>query len=82
MTTMIGAYGRVQRAMVDHALWDQRRLWLNYCPGIGPLSAPAAPRELGQMLRALTNSTGADLEKADLNQEILKGCEKMPTARL
>lgn len=43
VTTMMGAYGRVQRATEDHALWDQARLCLNYRPGPGPLGALTAP---------------------------------------
>lgn len=70
--TMIGAYGRVQRAMEDHALWDQRRFYLNYCPGPAPLGAPNCTQEQGQMLRALANTTPAQLGGGNLDQEISK----------
>lgn len=53
VTTMMGAYGRVQRATVDHALWDQGRFCLNYRPDPGPLGGLTAPQELGQMPWAL-----------------------------
>lgn len=49
VTTMMGAYGRVQRATEDHALWDQGCFCVNYRPGPGPLGALTGPRELGQM---------------------------------
>ena len=66
VTTMMGAYGRVQRATEDHALWDRARLCLNYRPVPGPLGALAAPQELGQMPWAPTNSTTAQSREEDL----------------
>ena len=74
VTTMIGAYGRVQRATVDHALWDQRWVRLNYRPGSGPLGALTAPRELGQMPWAPDNQQRQPSQGSRSgNREILKG---------
>lgn len=65
-TAMIGAYGRVQRATEDHALWDQGRFCLNYRPVPDSLGALTARQELGQMPWALTNNTAAQPGKVDL----------------
>lgn len=49
MTTMMGAYGREQRATEDHALWDQGPFYFNYHPHSVPLGALTEPKVLGKM---------------------------------
>lgn len=63
---MIGAYGRVQRAMEDHALWDQRPLCLNYRPGPGPPWCSNCTPGAGADAQGLhTNSTASGSEPRD-----------------
>ncbi len=71
VTTTTGAYRRVHRATIDHALRDQGRFCLNYCPRPGPFGALTAPQEVEQMPWALTNSTTALSGETDLAMQRL-----------
>lgn len=80
VTTMMGAYGRVQRATEDHALWDQGWYCLNYRSSPGPLGALTAPQEVGHMPWAPDKQHDNPVKGCRSgNPEILKGCEKMQT---